>query len=314
MAEVDQKIFVSIAAYRDPDCLNTVRDLFAKAAAPGRLALGVCWQFKPGEDRPFLDVPEYQSLIRQICIPISDSRGPCWARSCIQRLIQDEGYYFQIDSHMRFAPGWDQSLIETLQACRSPNPVLSTYPLPFVPPDALAPDGIVEIRPRYFDKDGVLHQHSALLAMPASPAPPVPAWFVSAGMLFAPARIVEDVPYDPHLYFLGEEISLAVRLWTHGWDIFNPNRVIAYHNYQVGSDRKRHWEDMGEWPRLNQSSVQRLQGLLGLGPFQETIGVAGGANYGLGFRRTLAAYEKASGLDFKARTWQGRPLLKPPAP
>ncbi len=51
--------------------------------------------------------------------------------------------------------------------------------------------------------------------MPATPVAPTLSWFVSAEMLFAPARLVKDMPYDPWLYFLGEEISLAVRLWTH---------------------------------------------------------------------------------------------------
>jgi hypothetical protein len=41
----------------------------------------------------------------------------------------------------------------------------------------------------------------------------------------------QEVPYDPHLPFLffGEESSMAVRMWTHGWDFFSPPHHVIYH-------------------------------------------------------------------------------------
>jgi len=317
MALSESKIFVSIAAYRDLDAGNTLHDLFSKALHPEQLVVGLCWQFLPEEDEPFVDLPQYRTRIRQIALPARDSRGPCWARSRIQHLMQDEEYYFQIDSHMRFARHWDERLIQALYACQCPNPVLSTYPLPFTPPNDLAADGIVEIRPRCFDQNGILQQHSALHPMPAAPATPARSWFVSAGMLFAPARMVKEAPYDPHLYFHGEEISLAVRLWTHGWDIFNPNLVVAYHDYNRKSGCRRHWEDNDQWSILNRRSVARVRRLLDVddmaGQKEDGVFDPGLGRYGLGFKRTLAGYQASSGLDFKARTWNGVPLSCSPS-
>ena len=40
-----------------------------------------------------------------------------------------------------------------------------------------------------------------------------------------------NVPYDPTLYFLGEEITLAVRAYTHGYDLFHPSETIVWHEY-----------------------------------------------------------------------------------
>ena len=37
-------IFVSIPAYRDPECQYTIIDLFQKAVHPERIFVGVCWQ------------------------------------------------------------------------------------------------------------------------------------------------------------------------------------------------------------------------------------------------------------------------------
>ena len=39
----EASIFVSICSYRDSECQHTVKDLFDKAAYPGRISLGICW-------------------------------------------------------------------------------------------------------------------------------------------------------------------------------------------------------------------------------------------------------------------------------
>lgn len=61
----------------------------------------------------------------------------------------------------------------------------------------------------------------------------VPGFHLAAGCLFAPGRLVQALPYDPHFYFHGEEQALAVRLFTHGWDIFHTPRLPGYHLYNT---------------------------------------------------------------------------------
>jgi hypothetical protein len=315
LSDDNQKtIFVSIASYRDPDCINTVRSLFEKAAYPERLVIGICWQFAPNREPALLQLFEYQEKFRQVSLPVKDSRGPCFARHLVQKLWQGEDYYFQVDSHMRFVSGWDEKLIGLSNLCPSKKPVLSTYPLPFTPPDEPSAEGLVEIRPRYFDEHGVLHQDSALLRMPEPPPPPSASFLISAGMLFAPGRVVREVPYDPNLYFTGEEIILALRLWTHGWDIFNPNAVIAYHNYQVKTDRRRHWEDQAHWNELNRVSFDRVAFLTGQNSPREAEALKDMDKYGLGSERSIEQYQQASGLNFSARTWHGKSIMKPENP
>lgn len=307
MTQTSRKtIFASIASYRDPDCINTVKSLMENAAFPERVSFGICWQFVPREEPALLQLFEYQEKLRQVSLPARDSRGPCLARSLVQQLWAGEDYYFQVDSHMRFVAGWDEKLINTIESCPSNKPVLSTYPLSFIPPDSFPQDALVEIRPRYFDEQGVLHQHSALTAMPDHPLEPSGTYFISAGMLFAPGRVIREVPYDPYIYFAGEEISLALRLWTHGWDIFNPNAVIAYHNYQKDTLRKRHWEDQAQWSRLNRISTARIRFLTGQSILDSADVLVDMDKYGIGSFRTIMDYQNASGLDFTARTWHGK--------
>lgn len=303
-------IFVSIASYRDPDCQHTVADLFAQATFPERIVVGICWQFVPGEDDDcFVLPPAFPDQIRRIDVHASQSLGACWARHQVQTLWQGEDYYFQIDSHMRFVPGWDELLIGMLARCPSDKPVLSTYPLAFTPPRDLAKDELVTIHPKGFDEYGILSQRSTLTPLEQAPEVPPSTAFIGAGLLFAPGAVVSEVPYDPHIYFEGEEISLAARLWTGGWDIFRPNAAVAYHDYGTRPNRPRHWKDQVDWADLNEKSRRRVRHLLDAQRTSDAAALEDIEPYSLGNVRTLPAYEAFSGLDFKARLYRGKPLL-----
>jgi len=306
-------IFVSIASYRDPDCQNTVRDLFEKAAYPGRIIIGLCLQIVPGEDEDCRVSTERRQQLRVIEVHASESRGACWARHQIQKLWRSEEYYFQIDSHMRFVHGWDEKLIAMLGKCPAEKPVISTYPLEFTPPDQFAPDSYVTIRPFGFNEEGVLTQNSWFYPMESAPEIPAASPFVSAGMLFTLGKVVAEVPYDPHLYFTGEEITLGARLWTSGWEIYCPNEVIAYHNYAKQPERPRHWVDQTNWVNnLMVRSHRRIRYILGIEAINNDSGdLAAIESYGLGKVRKLAEYEIFSGLDFKGHLFEGKLISLP---
>ena len=64
-----------------------------------------------------------------------------------------------------------------------------------------------------------------------STADPMPSPFWAAGFNFASSDVIKEVPYDEslrHLFF-GEETTMAVRMWTHGWDFFAPPETVCYH-------------------------------------------------------------------------------------
>jgi len=132
------RIFVSIASYRDPEAPHTLHNLFAQAAAPSRVIAGVCFQcsLEGDEDADCLDLsalrPEWMANVRELRVPWREARGPVWARFLIQtKLLGDEEYLLQIDSHTRFVPSWDAKLLAMLGRCPSPKPILTTYPLPY---------------------------------------------------------------------------------------------------------------------------------------------------------------------------------------
>lgn len=60
---------------------------------------------------------------------------------------------------------------------------------------------------------------------------PVPARFYSGHFTFADGIFAEEVQHDPTFYFHGEEITIAVRAYTHGYDSFHPHKILAWHEY-----------------------------------------------------------------------------------
>ena len=67
--------------------------------------------------------------------------------------------------------------------------------------------------------------------------------FVAAGFFFCHGAFLHEVPFDPLLpwIFMGEEISMSVRLWTAGYDIFSPTINVLNH-YYVRRHYPKFWE------------------------------------------------------------------------
>jgi predicted 2-oxoglutarate/Fe(II)-dependent dioxygenase YbiX len=303
-------IFVRVAAYRDPECQWTVRDLFAKAAHPERVFVGVCWQYLPSVDPPTFPITSYADHVRFTRVLSGESGGVCWARRETEKLWRGEEYTLQIDSHSRFAREWDRLAIEELAACPSDKPVLSSTPAPYTPPaqlcedalptvrraDSFAPDGCLRLRGEYLDR---------------APPAPLPAAFLAAGLVFSASEVIEEVPYDADLYFEQEEPAYGLRLYTHGWDLFSPGRHLVYHYYRPSQAERLaaprsaglHWEDHRDWGRLNDRARSRFDRLVGR---KRPDDDAGADRFGLGTVRTLADYERFSGVDFAARVLNNR--------
>lgn len=298
------RIFVQIASYRDPDCQWTVKDMFEKAAHPERVFAGICWQFVRDEDEQCFEEPyPYPDHVRVHEVDATRSKGVCWARSLVQKLWKGEEFVFQIDSHMRFEPGWDDMLISMWEACENDKAVLTCYPPGFTPPDKFERKWIFGMSAKHFDAEGIflMHGKPAFQVGKEEPEKPIPGAFASANMLFGPASILKDVPYDPYLYFFGEEITLAVRLWTSGYDLYHPNRLVIFHDWNRGK-RPTHFSDFPDWRKLNDPSYKRVRHLLNVERTTDQAALKELTKYGLGNVRTLDQYQKYSGVDFARKT------------
>jgi hypothetical protein len=129
---------------------------------------------------------------------------------------------------------------------------------------------------------------------------PIPARFYSAHFCFTLGQFCKEVPHDPEYYFHGEEISIAVRAFTHGYDLFHPHKVVIWHEY-TRKGRTKQWDDDKFWVSKNHHCHKRNRKLFEMDGEVKDIdfGV-----YDFGTERTLEDYERYAGISFKKRAVQ----------
>ena len=296
------KIFIQIAAYRDPELIPTLKDCLSKANFPENLVFSIAWQHSADDAwdclNEFSDDPRFKILD----IDCKESKGACWARNKLQQQYDDEEYTLQLDSHHRFVEHWDQELItmyEHLKSKGHEKPLLTSYAPSYNPKN----DPAERIEYPYkmnFDRfipEGAVFFLPAMIDNYKTMTEPIPARFYSAHFAFTTGLFVKEVPHDPELYFHGEEISITVRAHTWGYDLFHPHKTILWHEY-TRSNRIKHWDDDSEWWKKNTSSHLRNRKLF------EMDGLTKDIDFGVhdfGPKRTLEDYEQYAGISFKTR-------------
>ena len=311
------KIFVQIASYRDPELENTIKSMIENAKKPNNLRIGICRQYHPEDGFDTLNDYRKDKKFRILDVLYSESKGVCWARNQVQQLYGGEEYTMQIDSHMRFEKNWDDEfikMIKQLQKKGFPKPLLTGYVSSFNPendPEERVKDPWRMVFDRFIPEGAVFFLPETIPGWETLKEP-VPARFYSAHFAFTLGKFSEEVQHDPEFYFHGEEISIAARAYTHGYDLFHPHKTLVWHEY-TRKGRTKQWDDDSDWGNKNNISHKKNRQLFGMdGEVPEyDFGV-----YGFGTERTLKEYEIYSGLRFSKRAVQQYTLDKnyPPNP
>lgn len=297
------KIFVQVASYRDPELIPTIVDMVAKAKNKDNLTFGICWQYDETEDiNSFDHLPNFRISKHHY----SESQGLGWARNITNKLYDGEEYTIQIDSHHRFVQDWDEIVLEDYnQALQvSEKPIITTYCTPFNPKDCSCKyDPTPCLMSQYeFSADKLLMSMPWYIQDYKERDKVIRARTISGHFYFTSGKFIEEVPYDPDIYFGGytEETTLSVRAFTNGYDFFSPYRMVMWHEY-TRNYRVKHWDDHGTESQTKKTSGERdiyarnkTRQLFG----QEDHGIEMGI-YGLGSERTLHDYEVYGGFDFK---------------
>jgi hypothetical protein len=307
----NEKIFVQIAAYRDPELVNTLESLITNADNPENLV--ICIAFQSTKDDIFSKdmlpyFEENRCTIKIIYIDSKDSKGACWARHEIQKRYNNEKYTLQLDSHHRFVKGWDtitKEMYHNLIGLGFKKPLLTAY-LPSYEPNNDPKGRVMDPWKMNFDRytpEGVVFFLPATIDEWRSLFLPIRARFYSAHFAFTTGDFSKEVMHNPEYYFHGEEISIAARAYTWGYDLFHPHKLVAWHEY-TRNGRTKHWEDSSTWSTHNNNSLKINRELFGMdGHKQKDFG-----KYGFGTVRTLEDYEKYSGLKFNIRGIQQHTL------
>ena len=316
-------IYLKVASYRDELCHMSITDAFNRANHPERIFVGVVEQNAQGDvpclqvdghrpdwtcpDDPLAPQPtlcRWASHIRLYKQHAKDATGPTFARHVGDRMYRGEYFVLQTDAHMSFVQGWDDDVVGQFDATSNLNAVLTTYPTEV--------NGALDANfhskhhtspvmcATGFTSEGLLRHGSAIEIWPMFGKSPVLEPFWAAGFSFARGHFALRVPYDccTPMMFQGEEIDIAVRAWTQGYDIYTPHNSVAFHPYSRKSKPPMFWENANAHKGEGMRSARRVQGLIKIGsPPESSYDTTGSSMYGVGIKRSADDFYDLFGID-----------------
>lgn len=317
-----ETILVHLPSYRDPELIPTIKDALSHAEYPERIHFGVCRQYNPADQFDNIDEFRLDSRFKIMDVPYKEALGLPWARAQInEKLLTDEDFVLQLDSHHRFTKNWDSTLIgmHSQMEKQGYKPIIAGYLPhynPFKDPVGRA-DVPWQAQFACFYPHGTIFIRPALLSGWETMTEPAHARFLSGHFSFARSQWARDVKHDPDIYFSGEEINLSVRSFTHGYNIFHPHRLVIWHS-TMREERSGmlKWDDDGkfgiDWYNKQEFARKKIRVLFGV---EQDDSIVFG-DYGLGTSRTLAEYEAFAGVNFKEKKVQEYALSNqyPPTP
>lgn len=290
---MEEKIFVSIASYRDDECSLTLQSLFNNAKNWNRCFAGICQQNNKSDDDCLINIHnKFKTNIRIIRISYKEAKGPTYARFLCSSLWDGEEYYFQIDSHTTFSKDWDEKLINMIKEIKekklSLKPVISHYPIDKENINKNESE-VPHIETAEYDSNGILKLSAAIYRNTNNQY--LKSCYMSAGMFFCESSFLNEIPFDPTLdyLFMGEEILTTVRFYTYGWDVFTPKENVIYHEYVRKDKPKYHDDNKDKFD--NKKAIEKVKQILNNNKNNKNE-IHDNDDYGLGKVRTLDDFYK----------------------
>jgi hypothetical protein len=291
-------IFVQIASYHDFELGKTILHAIKQSSKKHEIHFGVFNCYYENND---IYIPKVDNL-KIIEKKAPDGIGVGRSRNIANSLYDGQDYYLQCDSHTRFKENWDDFLISEIkryQEAGIKKPLLTTYPGTYRYDDNLEEiidwgnnvnvtnlsDNIEQFKntlipnQRAIDPEGTVFNKS-----------------VSAGSIFTVGEFA-NTDFNDKIAFWGEEIFIAAKSWTNGFDLVIPSSQQLFHlyydhNQPLQRNGRRHaWKDFVEV--FNDMVVESNAEIKRI--FEQEVK---GKN-ALGTERTLEEFGIYSGLNFK---------------
>jgi len=332
-----ETFFVSIASYRDPECSRTIAELYTWAQHPERIRVAIIDQRLSGDPicgancDEFPILCQYQHLMDRTEVKATLSVGPVFARHLAHRHYRGEYFALQMDAHVRFTDGWDETLVGQWKATRNEMAVLSTYPLDVDKLDAKTHQPLHKSRAVMcrsdFEGEGPLrHLRHGKQPDRLGDGTQVLQPFWAAGFSFARGHFLIQVPYDQHLpmVFQGEEISIGLRGFTYGYDYYTPDFGVIFHIYAVREHKEerrkvhRFWENSIHYQGIGAGAMKRLNTIIEMEDYPRNEWCTEDeAYYGLGDVRKTKKFFNVFGIHVQEKyvekdlcTFVGKPMMK----
>eukprot|EP01084_Bolivina_argentea_P139360 245175_1 len=326
-------IYIVLATLGDHACPTTLNDLYKNAKYPHNIHIGIYQQNTPEDpdclgmltyctDEPEIIHPELGDittlcamkdniLINRTTVA-EGAKGCHYGRHMTMKLQEQEtDFVVFVDSHSVFRKHWDAYVMKmwyTIEPNRE-YAVITHYPC-----------GAENMHRRIKEKDAysyhicgsqfgpppnnMLKNSNGCFVGPDVTKPiRVPYW--AGGFNFARSHFWSHVPLDPYIQYVfdGDEMNIATRGWTHGYDFYSPPVDIVGHWYSDSKDapkrRNPHVRENKEWMIQKDKSEKRINFMWGL---LDDINISQAEltdldKYGLGNKRTIQQYWKFAGIN-----------------
>jgi hypothetical protein len=287
-------IFIQIASYHDFELPRTIKDAIEKSSGKFKINFGVhhCYHSKDEITLPNMtNVGYVKSLAPQ-------NIGLGLSRSLAHSFYNGEDYYYQIDAHSRFVQNWDEKIVRDLrnyQAFGIEKPIITAYPMVYSYSNKelkLYPGGgVTEIS---FHENVHQFKNSRIPSQTAitNRENNIFTKSVSGGNIFTVGGFIEP---NPDIAFYGEEIFIAARAFTNGFDLMVPSEETLYHlyysdNLDPSNRRRLIWKDYpAEFNIMDDKSKNIIYNTLSQGLKGDLL---------LGNERTIKEYSDFTGLNF----------------
>jgi hypothetical protein len=293
-----KSIFIQITSYHDYELEKTIRNAIEKSSGKNKLVFGVHSIFY--EDNSWVSPIKEIPNVKLIQSKAPENLGMGVGRAIAHQFYSGEDYYFQIDAHSRFDDNWDLFLINEISIHKSSGynkPLITNYPKPYWYEGNIEKTrDHEEVVTQFYWKDKHRFElyRTPMQGTIKNPDNNIHSISISGGCIFTEGDFLKP---NNLIFADGEEIFIAARAYTNGYDLFVPSKTFMYHLYSdIGSTGKNARRLVpADWPdqtaHLEKISKDEIKIVL------SEDGVVG--EYRLGTERTLDQYGEFSGLDFK---------------
>jgi hypothetical protein len=289
-----ESIFIQLASYHDYELPHTILDAISKSSGKYKINFGVHHNYFEVDDVELPDLPNVK--IQRSKAPHNLGMGI--SRGIAHRFYDGENYYLQVDAHTRFRENWDEnyvSMIKHYKALGFEKPLLTSYPKNYwYEGDTIAMDADWGVSCISFEEDKEKFMRDRIPSQMAWAAlrRNIFSRSVSGGSIFAVGPFIEP---NEDVHSIGEEILIAARAYTNGYDLLIPTEGQLAHLYYDHKNppinkRRMVWLDFPElatsFEAKGSQEVRRI--------FSDNLV----SSKHFGTERTLADFEVFAGLDF----------------
>lgn len=295
-----ETIFINIPCYQDPEIWETISSFLNNAEHPERIYFGITNQ--TDNFKLHTEVLERFPNVKMHLLVPGSLAGCQPARLKSHEFYNNQDYYLNMDSHMRSIKGWDTLIIQELKDVSDEfGPSVLTGYVAAYDKDEMNQDIIPDV-----DYTTVFHMNEKnidhfmhhgipqFISYTHKTNKAIKSPYISGHFFFTTGKALLDAPFVKDVLFTEEEIFMAVRFFTAGYNLFQPHRTYVYHRYGRGG-RRLFWEDFPEnWYEKNEESKNFVNNVFK----NEIIS----KESGLLDKRTLGEFEEYSGINFRTRT------------